>query len=148
MTREDFIIQQKYVLTPDFAVKLLLVHERLKAGQAVILSGDTVLSFLFLLPDIYIAVQGVGKTELFNLYSVIINADSTHVPDILDLFYEFIYSTLLLNHGAARTPAFLEKQHLKKTANDRLLANFQRYVVTKLPMRNQQLGTKLMLLCD
>jgi hypothetical protein len=37
-----FILKQKYVLTPDFAAKLLVVHERLKAGKAVILSGDTV----------------------------------------------------------------------------------------------------------
>lgn len=39
------INQQKYVLTPDFALKLLIIHERLKAGQAVILSGDTVRDF-------------------------------------------------------------------------------------------------------
>ncbi len=38
----DIILQQKYVLTPDFALKLLIIHERLNAGQAVILSGDTV----------------------------------------------------------------------------------------------------------
>jgi hypothetical protein len=37
----NLIEQQKYVLTPDFALKLLILNERRKTQQNVILSGAT-----------------------------------------------------------------------------------------------------------
>lgn len=44
-----------YVLTPDFALKLLVLNERLKVGASTILCGGT----------------GVGKTELLNFFAEI-----------------------------------------------------------------------------
>jgi hypothetical protein len=54
-----------YVLSKDFAIKLLVLHERKKVGANVILSGDT----------------GTGKSELLGLYSAVINCDV--LPDSL-----------------------------------------------------------------
>ena len=45
----------KYVLTPDFALKLLVLNERRKVNSSVILCGGT----------------GVGKTELLTFFSEI-----------------------------------------------------------------------------
>ncbi|KAL6077130.1 Replication factor C small subunit [Balamuthia mandrillaris] len=71
LTRTDkmwrIVEQQGYVLTPDFAVKLLILNEKRRIRMNVVLSGDT----------------GVGKTEMLNLYSVIVNSDSQLVPDLL-----------------------------------------------------------------
>ena len=47
------------MLTPDFAAKMLVIHERLKSGHSVILSGDTVhLLLLVIFPEnlLYIRV--------------------------------------------------------------------------------------------
>lgn len=44
-----------YILTPDFALKLLVLYERRKIGVSTILCGGT----------------GVGKTELLNFFSEI-----------------------------------------------------------------------------
>ena len=65
----NIIQQQGYVLTPDFAYKLLVLNEKRRAGLNVVLSGDT----------------GVGKTEMLNLYSLAINSDSSIVADLLHL---------------------------------------------------------------
>jgi len=75
----NIIKQQRYVLTPDFALKLLILNERRKVGLNVVLSGDT----------------GVGKTELLNLYSLAINSDSSLVADLLYLLRMFIKDHLL-----------------------------------------------------
>lgn len=42
-----FCTTQKFALTTDFAAKLLMVHERLKASQSIIISGDMVLVVLY-----------------------------------------------------------------------------------------------------
>jgi len=45
---------ENYVLTPDFALKILILNERRKAGASVIIEGDTgvgkVFSYYFFLP--------------------------------------------------------------------------------------------------
>lgn len=51
----------------DFGVKLLILHERKRVGANVILCGDT----------------GTGKSELFAVYSAVVNADCDLVPDLL-----------------------------------------------------------------
>jgi type IV secretory pathway ATPase VirB11/archaellum biosynthesis ATPase len=61
------ISQQKYLLTPDFYVKLLLLHKRRMIRSNVILSGET----------------GVGKTEILTLYSLIVNMNTLFIPDII-----------------------------------------------------------------
>jgi hypothetical protein len=59
----------QYVLTPELALRLLQLHQFRSARRNCILSGRT----------------GTGKTQLLNLYSLIVNSDSTLLPDILDL---------------------------------------------------------------
>ena len=56
-----------YVLSNDFAIKLLILNERRRVNANVILCGDT----------------GVGKSEVFSLYSTVVNADSDIIPDLL-----------------------------------------------------------------
>ena len=56
-----------YVLSNDFAIKLLILNERRRVKANVILCGDT----------------GVGKSEVFSLYSTVVNADSEVIPDML-----------------------------------------------------------------
>ena len=41
-------------------------------------------------------ILGVGKTEILNLFSVILNTDSTQIHDILLLSKDFILNELLL----------------------------------------------------
>jgi len=105
------ITQQRYVLTPDFALKLLVLNERRRSGMSVILSGDT----------------GTGKTEMLNLFAVIINSDSELVPDILELVHEWLESLLNLEPAVRQLPDF--RRHVNKTAADlchnlRLFAEF------------------------
>jgi predicted ATPase len=73
------ITQQRYVLTPDFALKLLILNERRKVHQNVILSGNT----------------GIGKTELMSLFSLVINSDSELLPDILFETSDFIFRSII-----------------------------------------------------
>eukprot|EP01114_Cavostelium_apophysatum_P014001 TRINITY_DN3512_c0_g1_i9.p1 TRINITY_DN3512_c0_g1~~TRINITY_DN3512_c0_g1_i9.p1 ORF type:complete len:5234 (+),score=1501.00 TRINITY_DN3512_c0_g1_i9:231-15932(+) len=75
----SIVQQQNYVLTPDFSLKLVILNERRKILQNVILSGDT----------------GVGKTELLSLYSTIINSDSDLVPDLLFETHMFVFDRLI-----------------------------------------------------
>ena len=74
------IVQQGYVLTPDFALKLLLLNDCRNARQNVILSGDT-----GNLWNSFIKVTkiGVGKTELLSILSLAINNDTELIPDII-----------------------------------------------------------------
>lgn len=47
----------KYILTPDYTVKMLNIHERCKCGVPVIIEGET----------------GVGKTALVEMLSKLWN---------------------------------------------------------------------------
>lgn len=83
--REDgsvlrIISQQRYVMTPDFGFKLMVLNERRKVGQNVILAGDT----------------GVGKTEMLRMYAVVINSDSSIVADLQFALRCFLMDELLL----------------------------------------------------
>ncbi|EGC39105.1 hypothetical protein DICPUDRAFT_45417 [Dictyostelium purpureum] len=46
-----------YILTPEFALRLIILHDRLRSGKSVVLNGDT----------------GVGKTKMLHFYSLILN---------------------------------------------------------------------------
>jgi energy-coupling factor transporter ATP-binding protein EcfA2 len=70
--------QQGYVLTPDFALKLLLLNDTRKIAQNVVLCGDT----------------GVGKTELLNIFALIINSDSKVIPDLLAAAHDFLLEVI------------------------------------------------------
>ena len=52
------IDDENYVLTLDFAIKMLQIHERHEIGEPVIIQGET----------------GVGKTALIQMLSVLWNA--------------------------------------------------------------------------
>jgi len=95
------IEQQRYVLTPDFALKLLVLNERRRSGMSVILSGDT----------------GTGKTEMVNFFAVLINSDSELVPDILELAKQWLETQLFSTAPALlKHPEF--KQNAHKSAGD------------------------------
>jgi hypothetical protein len=76
-----------YVLSTDFAVKLLILNERRRVRANVILSGDT----------------GVGKSELFSTFATVVNADSDIIPD---LPRELLRSLQCLRKAHAQNPAF------------------------------------------
>lgn len=82
----NLIEQQQYVLTPDFALKLLILNERRKVRQNVIFCGNT----------------GVGKTELMSLFSLVINSDSDILPDILYETSKLIYDSILHDDSRRR----------------------------------------------
>lgn len=71
--------QQDYVLTPDFAVKLLFLMDRMKSGVNVVFSGDS----------------GLGKTELLSIFTDLLNKNSSFFPAILVDFYRFISRELV-----------------------------------------------------
>ncbi len=64
------INQLGYVLTPEFALRLLILHEKCSSNHSLVLSGDT----------------GIGKTELLELFSALINSNTNQIPDILEEF--------------------------------------------------------------
>lgn len=66
---------QNYVLTPDFASKILILHSRFRTSTNTILVGDT----------------GRGKTELLNFYSLILNTNSKHIPDVLSILEQELF---------------------------------------------------------
>jgi hypothetical protein len=63
-----------YVLTPDFATKLLLLSERKKVNANVILCGGT----------------GIGKTEMLVFWASVLNANSDVQPDAGFLLSKYI----------------------------------------------------------
>ena len=67
----ELIKSKKYVLTKDFAYKMLNIHERKKCGMPVIIEGET----------------GVGKTFLLEMLSLLWNYSWTkhiyHQRDIV-----------------------------------------------------------------
>ncbi|KAH3761459.1 AAA+ ATPase [Pelomyxa schiedti] len=84
------IIQsQGYILTPDFALKLLIINDYMKAGHNITLCGGT----------------GTGKTELLNVFSVIINANARDptrnnrklIPDLIQKIQRFLFTKMLNN---------------------------------------------------
>ncbi|KAH3760870.1 AAA+ ATPase [Pelomyxa schiedti] len=75
----SIIEQQQYILTPDFALKLLILYDHMKAGHNLTLCGGT----------------GTGKTELLNIFSVIINANTKLVPDLLWKLHKFVFTKLV-----------------------------------------------------
>lgn len=62
----SLLSSQRYVLTPDFAIKMLVLFERRKAKADSILKGET----------------GTGKTELLHILSLLINSDSRLLPEL------------------------------------------------------------------
>ncbi|GAM22490.1 hypothetical protein SAMD00019534_056650 [Acytostelium subglobosum LB1] len=63
----DLCHQFKYVLTPEFAIRLMTLHNKVKNQRSLVLTGDT----------------GVGKTFILLFYSLMINAKNDKMPDIL-----------------------------------------------------------------
>lgn len=61
------------------------------------------------------------------MYSIIVNANTSAVPDILNQFYDFIFEQLLLNPAThqPRTPSF--RKFLNQTESGIYAANFPRF---------------------
>ncbi|KAL9656856.1 hypothetical protein ABK040_004390 [Willaertia magna] len=62
----DLCEKFNYLLTTDFAIKLLLLNERRKVNRSLILEGDT----------------GCGKTEILRFFAEVLNNNSDIMPDI------------------------------------------------------------------
>eukprot|EP01133_Synstelium_polycarpum_P005683 gene5683-6567_t len=64
----DLCQQYGFAMTSDFALKILLLHNKVKNQRSLVLQGDT----------------GVGKTFILLFYSLLVNAHNNTMPDILD----------------------------------------------------------------
>ncbi|GAM22494.1 hypothetical protein SAMD00019534_056690 [Acytostelium subglobosum LB1] len=83
----DLCHQFQYVLTPEFALRLMTLHNKVKNQRSLVLTGDT----------------GVGKTFILLFYSLMINAANNDLPSILYLLKEEV------NDIIKRNPAFVLK---------------------------------------
>ncbi|KAJ3039270.1 hypothetical protein HDV00_012358 [Rhizophlyctis rosea] len=83
------ISQLDYIMTPTLAVKLLAIHSRRLVGQNVVLSGGT----------------GVGKTEMLEVYSLLMNLDSNVIPDLFGIVLEQFQAELPYISADARGAA-------------------------------------------
>ena len=62
----EVLLHHEFVLTQDFAFKLIMIHERMKVGKPVILEGET----------------GAGKTFLLKAYTSLLNFQAAHNPEL------------------------------------------------------------------
>ncbi|CAF4843259.1 unnamed protein product, partial [Rotaria sp. Silwood1] len=76
-TCEQIMNQMKFILTENFAYKLLHIHERKLTTLPLIIEGDT----------------GIGKTYLLKFYSLLLNADIQHDYD------QASFRTQILEHA-------------------------------------------------
>ncbi|KAH3767878.1 AAA+ ATPase [Pelomyxa schiedti] len=75
---KSILDKQHYVLTPDFALKLLLVYDHMLAKQNLTLCGGT----------------GTGKSELMRVFCEIVNSHSQLVPDMARKIHRFLFYKL------------------------------------------------------
>eukprot|EP00727_Mastigamoeba_balamuthi_P014126 m51a1_g9336 hypothetical protein (4370) ;mRNA; r:36058-55372 len=114
--------QQGYVLTPDFATKMILLNDMMRANQNVILTGDT----------------GVGKTELLNMLALLVNEDSGMIPDLMDAAYRFL-DTLCegWNRISAADKARLRSAELHRST-PKMMLDFLSLVVRMSPVLSDE----------
>ena len=73
------IDEENYVLTLDFTIKMLQIHERCECGEPVILQGET----------------GVGKTALIQMLSKLWNVSlDKELKRLKERVFEFLHSKL------------------------------------------------------
>ncbi|CAF4718490.1 unnamed protein product, partial [Rotaria sp. Silwood1] len=77
-TCEQIMNQMKFILTENFAYKLLHIHERKLTTLPLIIEGDT----------------GIGKTYLLKFYSLLLNANIQHDYD------QASFRTQILEHAS------------------------------------------------
>jgi hypothetical protein len=82
----NVIRQQRFIMTFDFVVKLLLLNDRRIVGQNVIFKGDT----------------GLGKTETLDLFALVLNCNTNLVPDLISDTALFIANSVLRDGGQLR----------------------------------------------
>ena len=76
------IDEENYVLTLDFAIKMLQIHERYECGEPVIIQGET----------------GVGKTALIQMLSKLWNSSlDMELKRLRERLLEFLQNKL--KHG-------------------------------------------------
>jgi len=62
-----------YILTPEFTLRIVILHEKIKNQKSLILTGDT----------------GTGKTHILKFYSLLINARNNSLTEIFFELQEF-----------------------------------------------------------
>lgn len=73
------IDEEKYVLTLDFTIKMLQIHERYECGEPIILQGET----------------GVGKTSLLQMLSKLWNVSlDVELKRLKERVLEFLQNKL------------------------------------------------------
>ena len=89
-----------FVLTPDFAYKMMLVHERKKARIPLVIEGDT----------------GVGKTFLLEMYAILLNkrADKKHSAILISLTCKWLVKDVLKSPVLLTKISDEEQQRLAK----------------------------------
>eukprot|EP00029_Vermamoeba_vermiformis_P012995 TRINITY_DN7932_c0_g1_i1.p1 TRINITY_DN7932_c0_g1~~TRINITY_DN7932_c0_g1_i1.p1 ORF type:complete len:2355 (-),score=202.05 TRINITY_DN7932_c0_g1_i1:1135-8112(-) len=92
----NVIRQQRFTMTLDFVVKLLLLNDRRVAGQSIVFKGDT----------------GLGKTETLDLFALLLNCNQALVPDIIANTVQFITKSVLQSKEI-KTPESWSK-HVEK----------------------------------
>ena len=81
------IDEENYVLTFDFTIKMLQIHERYECGEPVIIQGET----------------GVGKTALIEMLSKLWNVSlDMELKRLRERLLEFLQNKL--KHGKYREP--------------------------------------------
>ena len=149
------IDEENYVLTPDYTIKMLNIHERFECGVPVIIQGET----------------GVGKTKLVNMLSRLWNHSLLHLWErekgtVLYIIYQMFKSLpaesmdsyltmqnidegeevteeelvalikLLNTNSSSGTFHFKLREHMLKMADDPARA------LLFLPQKKNQLGEK------
>jgi hypothetical protein len=93
------LIPKNYVLTPDFALKLMILNGKRKSGQNVIISGGT----------------GVGKTELLHIFIELLNYSSHFRPstsimvDFFKGYFEKVQKSIVNSEDLIKFKKLIEK---------------------------------------
>ncbi|KAF2078193.1 hypothetical protein CYY_000483 [Polysphondylium violaceum] len=72
-----------YILTPEFTLRIVILHEKIKNQKSLILTGDT----------------GTGKTHILRFYSLLINAKNNALKEIIFELQEFTNKMIAQSTG-------------------------------------------------
>lgn len=103
--------QHSYVLTCDLTLKLMHLHARIRAGNNVILMGDT----------------GQGKTQMVVFLSYLLNMNMDAIPDLIEelseLAIRFIHNMYPVSVAGGLVPPSLTEEHKSRVGLIKLLCD-------------------------
>ncbi|KAH3763811.1 AAA+ ATPase [Pelomyxa schiedti] len=89
---QEVIERKKYILTPDFALKMLLVYDHMNAGTNLVISGGT----------------GTGKTELLDVFGTLLNSRTKLTPNLVSKTNKFVLGKMLSSIPAIPKPLLIQ----------------------------------------